>query len=152
MQILQFADWYKQNANTDQINNILQLWNSLTEELANVKDLEFKMRELCVDLMFRNHENDCSKTIDLGAGYRLRGIFKTNYNLNKDPSAINDIKNRLDTYGITGKQAAQAVIKYEPKFSKSDYDALPKEFRDIINVLLTTSPGAPQLLILKPGE
>lgn len=150
--LLQYADWFKQNASTEQVNQILMYWNLLVDELEEVKKLENKMRELCADMMFRNHSNDESKTIDIGGGYRLRGTFKTNYTLNKDPKAIDEARERLAAYGFAGKQAGQTAIYSEFKFSKTEYDKLPKEFRDIIDTLLSSSPGAPQLKILKPGE
>jgi hypothetical protein len=150
--LLQYADYFKQKGSTEQVNQILYYWNLLAEELAELKELENKMRELCANILFRNHDNDSSKTIELGSGYRLRGTFKTNYTLNKDPNAIDDVREKLGSFGISGKQAGQAVIYSEFKFSKTEYDKLPKEFRDIIDTLLVSSPGATQLKLLKPGE
>lgn len=107
-----------------------------------------ELRVMIYGANFGNLEDGKQHTIELGNGYKLKGKRLLNYKLDKDATAT-----ALDTLrqsGNEGSFVADRLVKWEPKLSVTEYKALTDEQRDIIDEVLTVTPGLPVVELVKP--
>lgn len=94
-------------------------------------------------------EDGTQHTQPLGKGYKLKGKRPVNYKLEKG-EALDLALDELEKCGNEGPFLAERIVKFEPKLSVSEYKKLSGQQRAIIDKVLTTTPGLPEIELVEP--
>lgn len=124
-------------------DQMIMAWKDLKEQLAIVKEQEMSMRKQLVEADF-SPEYDGTQTLELGGGYELKATNKKNYKLSDKESVEKALSNYED------EKLADRLIKWKPELVKKEYKNLSDEDRKIIDIVITTTFGAPTLKLVEP--
>lgn len=124
----------------------LQMWQEAKLKADAAKALEMTLRKECLSLAFPDGKIG-TNTMDLAADWKLRGTFKLNYSF--DEAALdavlsvlaNEHQVQTDTLVRTKREPAMTHIK-----------ALSDELRLILDEVLISKPGTPELKLVPPKE
>lgn len=134
------------------IDMLLMQWDAAKVELAKAKALESQLRNEVVRRLYPDVEADAegTKNIDLGGGYKVKTVFKQSRRLNNKNGEVVEALEKIDKMGAGAKVIAERLVKWEPKLSKSEYDKLPVEIKNIIDKVITMRPATPTVELVKP--
>lgn len=131
-------------------NTLLQQWHDMAQKLDAMKESEANLRAACVKAFFGMPAEGINN-LELGRGYKLKCVGKINYNLGGSTEVVGALE-AIAAINDEGKFIAERLVKWEPKLSISEYRKLPEMFKLILDKVLTTKPGSPQLEIIEPKD
>ncbi len=137
-----------QSSSESNKDSLLQEWQSVSGQLAALKEREATLRAACVKAFF-GQLPEGTNTHELGRGYTLKAVGKINYNLGGSTEVVSALE-KIAGVNEEGKFVAERLVKWKPELSISEYRKLPEIFKRILDTVLTTKPGAPQLEIIEP--
>lgn len=133
------------------IANTIQEWRKAEKKLADAKAEEIRLRNLAILLNFPNHTDadEGTQNAELGNGYKLKAVFKQNYNL-ADGDAVDAALTKMESLGAEGTFLAERIVKWKPELSLSEYRKLEPQYKAIVDTVLTTKPGQASLEFVEP--
>jgi hypothetical protein len=123
---------------TTEQSALLQEWRNTKDLLDFYKEHEAKLRPEVQAALFPN-ASEGTNTLEIGNGWKLKLVAKTNYKIQNDDGPI-----------IQAIAEQTGAIKFEPKLSISAYKHLSAVHKAMIDEVLTTSPGMPTLMLEEP--
>jgi mRNA-degrading endonuclease HigB of HigAB toxin-antitoxin module len=130
----------------------LQEWIDAKALLDKAKAAEMTAREEVVSAFpFDADKLEGTQNIDLANGWKLKVVKKLNYKLDKTDDKTDKALEKIEKLGAEGVFIAERLVKWTPELSVSEYRKLDKKFKDIIDGVLTTTPGAPSLELIDPN-
>lgn len=142
-----FAGWTR--------DQMLLEWDRRKKALETAKADELEIRNAIAKREFPNPKQG-TNTLELGNGYKLKMVAKTNYNLDKDNEKVEDAQERIEKLGNEGAFLADRLITWKPSLSLTEYKNLDptnpthKKIKAIVDSVLTTSEATPSLEIAEP--
>jgi hypothetical protein len=124
-------------------------WSKSRIALMSAKDKEMFLRNEVIKECFRNHKEEGTENVDLGAGYKLKAVFKQSYTF-PDKLKVDEALSKIEALGAEGEYIAERLVKYKPELSISEYKKLDKQYRDIIDTVIVTKPAYPSLELIEP--
>lgn len=133
---------------------LLGAWHNAAVELEKIKARESFLRRAAFEIYIPNPAEGTNRA-DLGGGWQLRAVHKINYTFDKGQhktkaDAVDAAQTRMAALGPEGAFIADRLIKWEPELSIKEYRELKPEYRTIIDALVVTRPGMPELEIEPP--
>ena len=136
----------------------LMAWNKLKLDIEDLKADEMDLRKLIVRSAFPEAVEG-TNTIELGNGYKLKGVVKYNYKL-PDNDAVEAGLKKLETLGNEGAFIGERLISWTPNFLLKEYRLLEDDAEKgskfandalaIIHSFLEITEAAPTLTITEP--
>lgn len=124
----------------------LQVWFTLQQQLAKLKQTEVLARKDMVAFYFRNPVEGTNR-VDLGGGYELKLTYS--YNREVDEAALQN---------VTAEQVKKLklpmdeLIRWRPELSLSAYRKLNAEQQKFVDGFLDIKEGSPQLAIVPAAD
>lgn len=121
----------------------IERWYILTEQLAQVKEEEMKLRKRIFGTYFPDpHEgvND----VPMSDGYVMKGTYKI------DRKIVEEALVACMAEFKEAKLPMKELVIMKPNLSVSAYKALSEEQQHLFDKALEIKPGAPTLSIVKP--
>lgn len=143
---------------------LLLHWQSTQAALEAAKAEERKYRDMVVACYTSPDKIKGTENVELGNGYMLKTVKAINYkvgskvegvsNIAAVQAALARIKGFVsdDVPQGVGALIAERIVKTSFELSVGEYGKLPEPLRAIIDDVITTSPGAPQVEIIAPKE
>lgn len=125
-------------------DNMLAEWQRLSEEIKTLQSLEKDLRQKIFLESFPTLE-DGTDYIELGNGYRLKGVAKLNYTLDDNDKVIK----MLPTLSPV---ASERIVNWTPKLSVKEYKLLSEEDRAKVDAVLEIKKGLPSIEIVEPKK
>jgi hypothetical protein len=145
---------------TPQQSQRLMEWDEASKSLAELQELEMKLRKSLVEdgLLFDASKLEGTETIEIGNGYQVKATKTQYYNAeNKEGQTTNLV-------ALLPAELAQSLVKWQPKISTSVYKNTLAHYLHSLSVeaklriisaltaAITIKPGAPQLELIPPKE
>lgn len=130
-------------------DTLILKWNETKKELDRLKAEEIQLRSAVVALSFTDVDKEGTQNLELGQGYKLKCIFKTNYSFT-DKDALEKALSKIEKLGAEGEYIAERLVKFKPELSISEYKKLDNKYLKIINEVIVTKPGTPTLELVEP--
>lgn len=127
----------------------LMQWREIAKQLARLKDQEIGLRNFILQNEFPG-SLEGTANIELGAGFKLKGVFKQTYKLDNDTAKVNAAFEALEKTGERGKLLAERLVNWKPELKVSEYKALDEDFKKFIQPVVTISPAQASLEIIEP--
>lgn len=134
--------------NLTERDELIMQWEAAKLELDHWKERELHLRTKLVDSYFTTDEG--TQNLELGEGWKLKAVVKTNYTLITKDEALEKALSKLERFGAEGKFVAERIVTYSPKLSLSEYKKLDTKFRKIIDEVVVTKPATPSLELIAP--
>lgn len=138
----------QQAARTDDM--VIGEWNDAVAALAKAKELESKLRTELVTRKFPSHKDSGTENAELANGWKLKAVFKQNYNLQNKDDAVDKALSKIEKTSEAGAFIAARLVKWKPELSVTEYKALEPKLKKIIDEVLTISDGTPALELVAP--
>lgn len=141
--------------NIQERDNLIVAWQSAAATLEAAKAAELELRKRVFNTCFPGAVIG-TNNLDLGMGYKLKGVRKINYNLANGAGETDNALNEIEKFGNEGQFIAERLVGWTPKLSLTEYKKLEatnpthKQVKDIIDGVLTTSEGTPTLEVIVP--
>jgi hypothetical protein len=130
---------------------LLMRWQDARDALAVAKINETKLRVEVFTSCFPN-PTEGTNTLELGNGYELKATHVINYNLDKDAAKVEATLAAIAAVDQEGQFIAERLVKWAAELSIGEYRKLSAQHRALIDTVLTTKPGSPQLEIKAPKK
>lgn len=138
-------------------DRLLLVWENSKKALDVAKAAEMEARKAVVAFAFDPEKESGTERIELHNGYQAKAVKKLNYGWIKgkddktDRKAIDAALDRLaKAAGPAGEYIADNLVKWNPELSLTEYKKLDDGLKKIIDKVIVTSDGAPQLEIVPP--
>lgn len=138
-------------------DHLLTVWNEQAATLAAAKASEMELRQKIVKLCGNPAKTKGTEYAELGNGYRLKIVKKQNVGFIKgsdgkkvDKGAVDSALSAIEKRSASGGFIAQELVKWKPELSLTMYEKLDTEDAAIIDKVIVTSPGSPELEIVPP--
>ena len=138
----------------------LMAWNKLKLDIEDLKADEMDLRKLIVRSAFPEAVEG-TNTLELGNGYKLKGVVKYNYKLPDNDKVEAGLK-KLETLGNEGAFIADRLVGWTPKFLLSEFRTLQEDKEkgskfaadalSIIYEFLIIEEASPTLEIKEPSK
>ncbi len=138
-------------------------WGNKTEKLLarqtsikeQIRELQAQEKELRTQILkdsfnFEGDDREGTENIELGNGYKLKGVFKLTRKLDKKETP--EVLNAMRSMSPEGAFIADRIVTWEPKLNKKEYDSLNPQFKGMVDSVLTTTAGLPSLSIVEPPK
>lgn len=132
---------------------LLIQWQEAKKTLDAAKEIEMQLRKRVVTEVYNFDENELregTENVELGNGFKLKAVFKTNYTLNNKDNNVDKMLCKLEAAGPEGKFVAERLVKFKPELSVAEYKKLDVKMRRIADLVISTKPAAPTLEIVAP--
>lgn len=137
-------------------NHYLSQWESAKSALDAAKGAEAEFRRKAVDFL-RGPDDKAGKTLNVPLANNFAAKFKIpeNYGWIKgedgkdDVDSINGVLDKIESMGEAGKLIAERIVKWKPELSKSEYNLLNGEFKELMDKIIVVSEGTPTLEIVE---
>lgn len=124
-------------------------WRDLALQLEALKAAEINLRNLIIKHEFEGAEIG-TNYVELGAGWRLKGLIKESHNLDKDIDKVDAALATIAASGPKGAFIAERLVKWEPKLSVKEYELLDEEVRILLSPLVTIKPVQGSIELVPP--
>ena len=134
-------------------------WTQKQNELEIAKAAENEARLKLAQLCFPDPKEG-TNTLELGNGYKLKLEHKMNYTLHngkdahktdgREAFATTKALNAIEKLGNEGAFIAERLVSWKPELSLTEYRALDKQYRELIDKALKISPATPSLKFETP--
>lgn len=138
-----------------QRDKLIVSWQQADAALAAAKEREMTLRSQVMTTCFPDAEVG-TNNLELGKGYKLKGVRKLNYNLANGAGETEAALDAITKLGNEGQFIAERLVGWTPKLSLTEYKKLEetnpthKKIKDIIDAVLTVTDGAPTLEVVEP--
>lgn len=124
-------------------------WKEAKEALENARVLENDLRKQVVSMAFAKSDNrEGTFNRDLEHGWKLKVVFKQNRTLNE--KELGKALTAIADKGPEGFVLAKRLVSYKPTLAVGEYKKLATEFRTIMDTVVITKPGLPELTLVAP--
>ena len=131
-------------------------WQEAERALNAAKEKEMALRTKVFGTCFPDAEVG-TNTLELGKGYKLKGVRKLNYNLANGQGETEAALDQIAALGNEGAFIAERLVGWTPKLSLTEYKKLEpknnpthKRIKELIDAVLTVTDGAPTLEVVTP--
>ncbi len=133
-------------------DQVILKWQEANKALAAAKEAELELRKTVLKLGFdfESDDREGTQNVDLGAGYKLKAVFKINRRLDNKDNGVDKVLSKIEKSGPEGEFVAERLIKWEPKLVKKEYDGLAPKFKKLIDEVITARPGTPTVSLVEP--
>lgn len=137
-------------------NDIVSKWQCTKSALDALKTDEMALRKEILSFCFDPKKTKGVEYHDLGNGWKLKADKKINFGwikLNEkeiDRKAVYQALVDIEKLSPEGKLVAERLISWKPDLSLSQYKLLNDNEAAIINKVIVTKPGSPELSIVEP--
>ena len=128
-------------------------WEAAVKALAAAKDAEAALRkEVLAEAFAFDPEalREGTENVELGAGYKLKAVFKISRNLNNENEAVDKVLSKIEKTGPEGAFIAERLVKWKPELSVSEYKKLPEKFKKLFDEVVTSKEAMPSLELVEP--
>lgn len=139
-------------------------WNEAKRVKAEAEALEMSLRKFCVAILPQTTAapqplQEGTNNFELGAGYVAKVVAKFNYKLDSDTKKVQKCADAMTRVSNEGGFIADRLFNWKVDISVSEYRKLDEEAKtslphkqmlELVNQVLTMSPGAPTLEIKEP--
>ncbi len=122
--------------------NALIRWQLADAKMRHAVADELEARNALTKLYFTN-PTEGTNNFDLPDGSVLKAKFVNYYNLDKNVLAVQTVQKSLP------RPIRDALIKWKPEISVSQYKALEPTYKRLVNEILTISPGRPSFEVVE---
>jgi hypothetical protein len=141
----------------DELTPLIVTWQNAEKALEIAKEKEKEARLALMAAAFPDAKRG-TNTRELTHGYVLKGVKKVNFNLKntKEGSETEKALDKIERLGNRGAYIADDLVSWKPSLSLTTYQKLDlndpsdRQIKEIIDTVLTTSDGMPELEIVKP--
>ncbi len=140
-------------ANTLDRDTALQAHADAKDKVKYAEAVEKALRLRIIALAFPGEASDAEgvRNLDVGGGWKLQATFKVYYKLPAFDK-VRPVLTRIRELGTTEGQAAyERLVKFTPDLSVGEYKKTGGEPRKIIDEIVTTKPGLPDLKLIPPA-
>ena len=134
-------------AKTD--DELIAEWLEAQNQLNKFKALEGELRKQVVERRFASAPDSGTVNSDLANGFKLKAVFKLNYNLKK-AEEVESALTKIEQSGPEGAFIVSRLVKWKPELSVTEYKGLDAKFKKIIDTVLTVSKGSPSVELVTP--
>lgn len=130
-------------------------WQEAEKALALAKAKEIELRNKVMATCFPAAEVG-TNTLDLGKGYKLKGVRKLNYSLANGEGQTDAALDAIAAIGNEGVFIAEDLVGWTPKLSLTRYNKLEAsnpthmKIKAVIDSVLTVNDGTPTLEVVVP--
>ena len=128
-------------------DEMLVAWRNAKITLDSALVTERELRGQVMQAYFADAPEG-THNFELGNGYKLRGVVKFNYSLNRDQTQV--ALDKIERSGAEGKLLADRLVTFDPRLSVSEWRKLPDKYAKIFAPALTIKPASPTLEIVEP--
>ena len=126
-------------------------WKEAKEALNKLRAKENELRKQVVSMAFAKSDNrEGTFNRDLENNWKLKVTFKQNRTLVKE--GLDVALGKMSAISPEGALLAKRVVKFKPELVVGEYKKLPNELRNIIDAVVTTKPGLPELELVAPKD
>ena len=123
----------------------LAQWREIKNQVGELAGREMELRKELFAHAF-SKPTEGTNTKDLGAGWKLKGIYKISRTI--DETALAATREKLAAIGVS----LDPLVKFKPELVTSAYRPLSDATRSIFDQCLIIKPGAPMLDLVPPAE
>lgn len=133
----------------------IMAWQEAEKALNAAKEKEMTLRTKVMAECFPNAEVG-TNTLELGKGYKIKGVRKLNYNLANGQGETEAALDAISKLGNEGQFIAERLVGWTPKLSLTEYKKLEAtnpthaKIKELIDAVLTVTDGAPTLEVVPP--
>lgn len=137
-------------------DKLLTDWQAASNGLDAIKKREMVLRKEILSFCFDPKKTKGVEYHDLGNGWKLKADKKINYGwikLNEkeiNRQAVYQALIDIEKLSPEGKLVAERLVSWKPDLSLSQYKLLNDNEAAIINKVIVTKPGSPELSIVEP--
>ena len=134
-------------ANRDEL---IQKWNESVKVLSEARKAESELRDqvLKAAFNFKGDDREGTENIELGNDYKLKAVFKLSRSVNN--AKIQKALDKMEKSGPEGEFLADRLINWKASLNKKEFDALPTNYRRMVEPAITSKPGKPSLTLVCP--
>jgi len=128
-------------------------WQEAAKTLAAAKETESALRAEVLKNAFAFDPEalrEGTENIELGAGYKLKAVFKINRSFVGGQEAVEKALQKIEKTGPEGEFIAERLVKWKPELSITEYKTLPDKFRKVIDEIVTSKEATPALELVAP--
>lgn len=143
------------NPEPSQRDNLIMEWQRAEQELAAIKEREMTLRKQVMEVCFPDAEIG-TNTLELGKGYKLKGVRKQNFTLKNSDGETEAALEVIAKMGNEGTFIAERLVGWNPKLSLTEYNKLEAtdpthiKIKAIIDGVLTISDATPSVEVVAP--
>ena len=137
-------------------DKLLVEWQAKKTALDTLKAEELEARKRIVELMYDKSKIGSQCTYKLGNGYKVTVKIPVHFSFIKDHDNRVDVAKLKETiYDIAigaggGTELTDSLVRWKPELSVSTYRELEPKYRQLIDEVVVTTVGTPQVEILTP--
>jgi hypothetical protein len=134
------------------VDRLLLDWQEAKQILDAAKEKEMILRKMIVEEsdLFDENKTDGTETRELGNGWKLKAVKKTNYTVDNTDGVAFEILRDIAAMDPVSAHIAKDVLKFTPELRLTKYRELNPQARRLLDSIITTKPGAPTLELLPP--
>lgn len=118
-------------------------WEALRAQLDETKDAEMSLRQQIAAQAFLNPTKG-TNTATFTDGTHVKCVF--GFNRSIDLALLQNTGQQMHAQGVP----LDRLVKWTPTVVESEYEALAPELRAIFDSVVTSTPSAPQLTVIRP--
>jgi len=126
--------------------DIFIAWTQANDALKELKARELELRKQVAEIYFPDAASEGTTTLDIGEGWKLKLLNRTNRTLENDKGETEAIMQQLPP------EVATAVFAWKPSLNVRNYRMLAPEHRALVDSVVTSKPGTPTLTLEAPKE
>lgn len=136
-------------------DNLIVQWQEAEKARAKAIETEMELRKAVMALCF-NDAKVGTNTLELGKGYKLKGVKSLNYRLANSQGETDKMLDEIAKLGNEGQFIAERLVGWSPKLSLTEYKKLEADnpthakIKSMIDSVLTVTDAAPALEIVEP--
>lgn len=132
--------------NQDQKRGLISEWERADQNQREWRAREIELRARVVSLLFDSSKQSGVEHLELANGWKLSATKKLDYKLNNKNNELDEALKGFDD------ALAELLVKWEPKLSVSNYQALTPALQSKLSGCLTIKPAMPSLEMVGPKK
>lgn len=136
-------------------DNLIVSWQTAKSQLDAAVELERNLRKQVFEVCFPEAKEG-TNNLDLGMGYKLKGVKKLNYNLVNGEGETETVLDQIANLGNEGHFIAERLVGWKPALSLSEYKKLEAnnpthaKIKNMIDSVITITEGLPTVEVVEP--
>ena len=148
-------------------DSVLEFWDIAKQELVNLRARESALRKEVISAWYPTHRDEGTENIELAAGWKLKAVFKQNYEFDKDKDFSFDLisgavgedlnnlwvaltKNDDGSPNADGEALASELFKVNVSVNATTFKKLPPSLKSIVAPYVTIKEASTDLSIVAP--
>ncbi len=126
-------------------------WYAITRQIAELKTREMTLRKTIeASTFFDQSKLKGTQTKELGAGYQLKLVRRITTKVENKKNEAFDALIKLRNLGGISIEHANDLFTFDANMKTTVYNLLSDEEKSIIDPIVTTKQGSPDLKIIEP--